>query len=259
MARKSSKTPAARNRRAAKASADPDAQTLGDFLAFDSARLLVAHDAWSGMSEDSPHAGVYELKRTSSGALVGHAWMFRRGQCEHAQELRLSEENATSLLRLIADSLVLRIPYKPLIEHTDDFPSIEIAIHVGPTVEAPHGGIALLSTSSQGESHVPWCACVRGEVFTLLGDNVGRALNLIRGLVEEDAPEAKIAAHAKMLVDAMVKKYEPGRKQGEAMSRKEAEDIGGEEFGAQLYRLANEAPSKGNKPSGRGKGVGNKS
>jgi hypothetical protein len=49
-------------------------------------------------------------------------------------------------------------------EHTDDFPHIEIALHVDVRNMMRPGGIALLFTESQGKFHAPWGGFVGGRV-----------------------------------------------------------------------------------------------
>jgi hypothetical protein len=42
-------------------------------------------------------------------------------------------------------------------------------------------GIALLFTESQGEFHAPWGACIGGQMLSLPGEGIGKALAALRG------------------------------------------------------------------------------
>lgn len=94
----------------------------------DQARLIVIHDAWSGMSPDSPTLPLAELKRTPAGRIRGIAWDFRRGTPQHAWDLKIDLKAASKFFRLLADAPIVTTPYSPLIDHTDDFPDISIAV-----------------------------------------------------------------------------------------------------------------------------------
>lgn len=51
-------------------------------------------------------------------------------------------------------------PYAPMLDHTDDYPHIESALHVGVHDIGKSSGLALLFTESQGELHAPWLSQV---------------------------------------------------------------------------------------------------
>jgi hypothetical protein len=70
--------------------------------------------------------------------------------------------------------------YKPVQDHTDDYPQIEIAIQVGARHVGQGSGIALLFTESQGEFHEPWGLCIGGRTFTIPDSEIGRALATLR-------------------------------------------------------------------------------
>lgn len=165
--------------RRAGAPRQPRRDTLGALVGIEQARLVIVRDGWWG--EGTPNMTAYELRREAAGPLAGTCRQFRRGKPERAAEVALSAANTTRFLRLLADAAAQPGgPYEPLVMHTDDFPSIEIAIHVGP--EAANGGLMLLFSSSQGELHTPWCASVRGVSYAVPGTEVGRALRFIRRL-----------------------------------------------------------------------------
>lgn len=69
--------------------------------------------------------------------------------------------------------------YQPFEDHTDDYPSLEIAIQVDIRSMGDGGGIALLFSQSQGDFAAPWGACIGGRLYTLPGEEVGRALKAL--------------------------------------------------------------------------------
>ncbi len=170
--------PAGRRRAATARESKPD--TLGWLFAIEAAELVVDQDRWWGMSDDSPIASDYELLREPSGGFAGQRHAFRRGTHEGVAEVALTAAVAKRFLHTLASAPVAPGPYEPLMDHTDDFPSVELAIHTGGDVH--RGGILLLFTSSQGTFHTPWCATFRGETVTLPSNHAGRALALLRRL-----------------------------------------------------------------------------
>ncbi len=80
------------------------------------------------MSPDSPTLPLAELKRTPAGRIRGIAWDFRRGTPQHAWDLKIDLKAASKFFRLLADAPIVTTPYSPLIDHTDDFPDISIAV-----------------------------------------------------------------------------------------------------------------------------------
>lgn len=170
--------PTATNRGAALEAPAVASETLGTLLDVEAANLVVVHDTWGG--EGVPLATSYELRRDEAGEFAGAARRFEHDTVERLDEIRMSATVARKFLRLLAGAVLAPGPYVPFMEHTDDFPNIEVAVHVGPA--ARRDGIALLFSSSQGQFYAPWCATVRGETFTLPGNDIGRALRLVRKL-----------------------------------------------------------------------------
>lgn len=148
--------------------------TLGALLDVGQTRLLVIRDGWSGMSEHSPVAAVYELRRGVGGGFAGEGHFSTRHVPVRELPVTLSPADAAHFLDAVSRASAVARAYKPLFTHTDDFPRIEIAFHIDN--ERGNGAIALLFTTSQGEFHAPWGACIDGELFTLPDDAVGRAL-----------------------------------------------------------------------------------
>ncbi len=105
--------------------------TLGDLVHVEDARSIIVHDVSTGMNDDSPISAVYELRRDERNGLVGDVRFSRRQELRHTQTVKLGTAKASSFLELLAHATMIPGAYQPRLEHTDDFPSIEVAIHVG--------------------------------------------------------------------------------------------------------------------------------
>lgn len=154
---------------------------LGSRIDVEAAQLVLVHDGWSGMNDDAPLITTYELRRDEAKGLAGEARQYRRGAFERAQPVSLRAIDAGKLLRLLASAPCVPGAYEPLMQWTDDFPCIDLAVHIRP--ESNMGGLVLFHTSSQGRYHAPWSITVRGESFVSPGDHLGKALAMLRKLV----------------------------------------------------------------------------
>jgi hypothetical protein len=151
--------------------------TLGTLIGVADAQLVIIRDHWYGMNDHAPMVVVYELRRTQGGRFVGEGRFSTARSRPRVEPVSLSRAAAAKFLRALADAPAIPGPYEPLCTHTDDFPSLELAVHVQSAGGA--GGIALLFSTSQGEFHAPWGACIGGELYTLPGDDIGRALRAL--------------------------------------------------------------------------------
>ena len=152
---------------------------LADLLDVRVARLVVIHDAWVGYNERCPIVGNWELQRASKGDFVGRG-TFSNAVASKVVDISISSRTAKRFLNAIAGAVVVPGPYQPFWDHTDDFPHIEVAVHVDARGVLKKGGTALLFTESQGKFHAPWGAFVAGHVLTIPGDEIGRALAGLR-------------------------------------------------------------------------------
>jgi ADP-ribosylglycohydrolase len=160
--------------------------SLGQRFAVRDANLVVIHEVFSTAHLNAPFHSSLELRLSASGALVGEA----RFGCAIAGTdpicLDFSLEEADLFLRNVAEAKIERGPYSPLTTHTCDSPRIEVALHVRADARDT-GGICLLFSSSQGEYHAPWGACLEGELFTLPGEDIGRAVEGLIGDLRNQA------------------------------------------------------------------------
>jgi hypothetical protein len=154
--------------------------TLGDALDVRRARLVIIHDAWVGYNSHSPVAAVYELRRGMRGGLFGDGRLSTAIAGERVVDVKVPSAAATRFLTAVASARLVPDPYVAMQDHTDDYPHIEIALYVDVRAIGESSGLALLFTESQGEFHAPWGACLGGKMFSLPGEEIGKAVATLR-------------------------------------------------------------------------------
>jgi hypothetical protein len=153
--------------------------TLGDLVDVHAATLVTLRDVWGGMSKHSPIAAVYELRRGATGALTGEGKFSTGLVAPKAVRISIRASTAKNFLDALGRARMTRGKYEPYMGHTDDFPNIEIGLHVGAAGGA-EDRVARLYTTSQGEFHTPWGATVAGASYTIAGEEIGRALRAVQ-------------------------------------------------------------------------------
>ena len=148
---------------------------LGDLFDVRKVRRVVLRDVWSGMNPHSPIAAVYELHREASGALTGEGRFSTGLVAPKTVDVSMKAATASAFLDALAGARMNPGDYQPFMDHTDDFPSVEIALHGGDVA----GGLVRLYTESQGRFHTPWGASIAGASYTIEGDEIGRALRAL--------------------------------------------------------------------------------
>lgn len=159
--------------------------TVGDVIDVRRAFAVLIHDAWVGYNHHSPIARAYDLRRTPRGGLAGEGRLSTAVTGERIVQITVGPAATTAMLEEIAAAPLTEGLYGPLQDHTDDYPHLEIAIHVPASDLRVRHGIALLFSESQGEFHAPWGAFIDGTMWILPGDQVGRALHALRGPLKE--------------------------------------------------------------------------
>jgi hypothetical protein len=154
--------------------------TLGDRLDVRRARLVVIHDAWVGHNPHSPIAAVYELRRGARGGLSGEARLSTAIAGEQVVDIHVPSAAATRFLTVVASArMVPARTWRCWITRTTTRTS-KIALHVDVREIGESSGLALLFTESQGEFHALWGGCVGGKIFSLPGEEIGKALVALR-------------------------------------------------------------------------------
>ena len=161
-------------------------RTLGDVVDVRRAIAVLIHDAWVGYNHHSPIARAYDLRRGPRGGFSGDGRLSTAVAGERVVPVAIGAAATAALLDRLAAASIVEGAYVPFQDHTDDYPHLEVAMHVPATddLRRQHG-IALLFSESQGEFHAPWGACIDGKMWTLPGDEVGRALDALRGPLKE--------------------------------------------------------------------------
>jgi hypothetical protein len=158
---------------------------LRDRIDLAAVRRVVVHDGWWGMADGYTMRRLSSvLVRDASGGFVGDF----RAVCDDRDvmtaQVRMPPRAAKSLLARVGGALLVPGAYTPRIHRTDDYPDIEILVET-------ESRLAYLFSKSQGEWHAPWGACIGGEVFTSPGDEIGRAVQMVRRLVPRQAWESR--------------------------------------------------------------------
>ena len=99
-------------------------------------------------------------------------------------------------LAMLADAPVVDGPYRPRIDHSDDYPHLSMTIGTG-------GDRVVFLSESQGADHVPWAVQIEGREYVIPSDAPARALDVVRAYlsrastsVEPGAVEHGDVAHA---------------------------------------------------------------
>jgi ADP-ribosylglycohydrolase len=157
-----------------------DSQSLGQRFRVRETNLIVIHEVFSTDHENSPFHASYELRASDAGVLVGEGRFGCAAGYADPIPLDFARDETDAFLQSLAKAAITPGTYTPLLTHTDHSPRIEVALHVRADMSVT-GGICLLYSTSQGEFHAPWGACLEGEVFTLPGEDIGRAVEALVG------------------------------------------------------------------------------
>jgi hypothetical protein len=142
-------------------------------------------DNWTGFSPVAPIEAYFCLEPTAdhfSGmaefSVAGYTEAITRS-VPISVPLAVIEE-----VLAVLESTPLEVgEYKPLFDHTDDFPSISIA------VEGSAGGVEFASVS-QGRRHIPWRVVVGEDHYVTYADTPTQALDLLDPYLAREVQEA---------------------------------------------------------------------
>jgi hypothetical protein len=156
------------------------------------ATRIELRDRWCGLSRASPIRLGVVLQRDDQNGFRGRAELSvgeNRSKRTDSLDVTISPGVATAILTALADAPVEPGPYVPWIEHTDDYPEIEIEV-LTPT------GATTFHSRSQGEHHAPWGLRVNGEEFSVDSPLPAEALELLRRCAGGDRLDAMVAEMA---------------------------------------------------------------
>ncbi len=128
------------------------------------ATTILLQDDWSGLSPTAPLEAHYTLNQDSqgfSGTGEFSAGGFSGNPVTATEAITLPQDVAEKFLQTLADpSLPMKEgEYEPLIDHTDDYPSLGILL------ELPGGEQVIFRSASQGERHIPWSLEYQGKSY----------------------------------------------------------------------------------------------
>lgn len=123
---------------------------------------LTIHNDWMGLSEFGPVGRTYLLKPSASGFDGTATFSLGGGEIQKTKSvpLAVTADAMKAFFAALARAPLQKGAYTPKIDHTDDYPSVQIDI------AASYGPISFYSRS-QGEDAVPWGAKIGGEEFTV--------------------------------------------------------------------------------------------
>jgi hypothetical protein len=146
-------------------------------------------DRWCGLSRASPMRLDVVLQRDDQNGFRGRSELRvgeDRSRRTESLDVTISPGVATAILTALADAPVEPGPYVPWLDHTDDYPEIEIEV-------LTPAGAATFHSRSQGEHHVPWGLRMNGEELSVNSPLPAEALELLRRCAGGDRLEAMVA------------------------------------------------------------------
>lgn len=170
------------------ASADHE-RTLGALLDLSRTTTLILRDTWTGLHAQAPLSAIFELRREGSGPFAGAGTLATRDHGPERVDVALTRPATRKLLATLGSARIVDGAYVPFMDHTDDLPSVELVLHT-------ECGLAVVFSRSQGAFLAPWGACIGGTLYTLPGEEVGRALGALRGPLQLDRLQAMAEAPA---------------------------------------------------------------
>jgi hypothetical protein len=142
-------------------------------------------DDWTGFSPLAPIEAYFRLEPTTdyfSGmaefSVAGYTEAITRS-VPISVPLAVIEE----LLALLESTPLESGKYKPVFNHTDDFPAIMIAIE-------GRAGALEFASSSQGSRHIPWRVVVDQDQYVTYADTPAQALDLLDPYLAREVQEA---------------------------------------------------------------------
>jgi hypothetical protein len=143
-------------------------------LAGSSVTSMTIVESWTGLSPVAPIEATFHLTPAPQG-LKGVAHFSAAGYRDPitaTASISIPVEILNQFLVMLAGTPLEEGPYQPLINHTDDYPSIALIVETS-------AGQFTFDTQSQGETHVPWRALIEGREYVTYADNPAQAWRLL--------------------------------------------------------------------------------
>lgn len=166
-------------------------EALPALASLPSADRVVVQRSWNGFSPVGRRSATYALTRSPDG-FAGEALFrvtVRRGAGEtHEQRLPITVPTMVmeGVLRDLTIIKVVPGPYRPRMDHTDDYPDDLVQVSSG-------GHQVRFYSQSQGYDHVPWGIETGGQVLVSDAADVARALRRLDTCLPTDAYDEMIS------------------------------------------------------------------
>lgn len=131
-------------------------------------------DAWTGLSPAAPIEAYFDLKPDTT-AFLGRAELSVAGYTTPITKtvaISVPVSIVNEFLTLIASTPLEEGDYQPVMSHTDDYPTIVVAIETA-------NDEVIFGSKSQGLSHVPWGALINQKPYITYADTLARAMALL--------------------------------------------------------------------------------
>ncbi len=152
-------------------------------------RTVHIQNYWTGLSPIAPIQADYDLRMQEDGTLTGTAtYKITYDELTETVDIVIPADVVEAFNNKLSTIDLEREAYTPLIEWTDDYPSLSIIVETKTAVYKVYSG-------SQGENHVPWGATVDNEEFTVNSAIPAEALIILEPYLKLDVQEAMIDAY----------------------------------------------------------------
>jgi len=142
---------------------------------------MVISEYWMGLSPVAPVSAGFVLKKTPT-SFAGKATFlagYDSTQKKDSVDMEIPNSVAQQFFKILANAQLSSGPYKPKIEHTDDYPHNEIELHIGKET-------ILFWTQSQGPGFVPWGLKLAGKEYVINSDLPDKAIQLLDPYMHRD-------------------------------------------------------------------------
>jgi len=142
-------------------------------------------DYWTGLSPVAPVEADFRLEPATDyfSGMADFSVAGYTGAITRSVPISIPLEVIDELLALLESTPLEAGEYKPLFNHTDDFPAIAIGVEGG----AIDLGFA---SESQGSGHIPWRVEVGRDHYVTYADTPAQALDLLDPYLARDVQEA---------------------------------------------------------------------
>lgn len=154
-------------------------------------RQVEVHEYWTGLSPIAPIEARYRLGR-NEGSFTGDVEFSVRRTGDpftRTAQIMVPPQELDTFLTGLASTPVQEGLYAPFIMMTDDYPRMTI------TVTLP-SEVVVFHTESQGTSHIPWKAVIKGKDYVVFGGSIAMSWNALDRYLARDTQNALLIEKA---------------------------------------------------------------